>query len=115
MADSSILSVVPLVGSDSYVEDFENPAYTDLSPQYTSIVVLASSDQSGAAYVDQSIDGVNVSRTDTLAMGSDPGPQGGFSALLEVMVVLPFVRVRYTNGATAQSRFLLARRFMSTH
>jgi hypothetical protein len=108
---AGILSTTALAANGSFTASFEKVVYSDNSSMATYYVVLASSDQPGTVYVDQSTDGVNVSRSDSLATAADAGPQGGQSAMLKVAVLLQFVRARYVNGATAQGRFLLASRF----
>ncbi len=108
---SNPISNQPLAASQQFISPFEPVALNDLSEYLSYVVVLASSDVAGTVYVEQSIDSINVSRSDSLATAADPGPQGGQSALFKVQLILPFVRYRYVNGTTAQTRFLLWRRF----
>src|SRR5579872_1013186 len=108
---TAIITISTLTANSSFNGSgafLKNPAssFGQELPAY--ILVIASSDQTGTAYVDQSVDGVNVARCDPLATSADVGPQGGFSAVLKVQVALPFYRVRYTNGSTNQTRFSLA-------
>lgn len=109
------LPVAPLAASAAFTESSFSP-YPEHSGILDAdwIVVVASSDQAGTVYVDQSVDAVSVARSDDLATSADPGPQGGQSALLKVQIVLPYHRVRYVNGTTAQARFVLVKRYVPT-
>ena len=102
----------PLLANASFTSLFEFVEMDDLTAWHTYVAVIASSDQPGTLYIEQSIDGVNVSRSDSQATGADPGPQGGQSTLLKVQIIMPFVRYRYVNGATNQTRFVIWRRFV---
>ncbi len=69
------------------------------------IVGTVISDQAGTLLVEQSPDGANwdVSSSFAVAAGATEGDGQGFS----VEVVAPWTRLKYTNGATAQTVFRL--------
>jgi hypothetical protein len=59
------------------------------------------SDQAGDIYIEQSADGTNFDISSTYAITADDGK--GFKE----EVLLPYIRVRYVNGATDQTAFRL--------
>lgn len=63
---------------------------------------FAVSDQAGTLSVQQSVDGTTWHELGTQAVSANTPVQ------IEVKIVLPLVRVRYVNGATPQTSFLLA-------
>lgn len=58
-------------------------------------------DQAGTLYVDQSSDGTNFDTTTSVSVTASTG------APFSVEVVAPYGRLRYVNGATAQTVFRL--------
>ena len=103
------LSTVPLAAGATFTGNFEQvPAY-GAGIYYTWIVGLSSSDQAGTIYVEQSMDGAHPLRSDPLNTAADS--LGNQSSLLKVQMVYPYVRVKYTNGATKQTTFTLTRNF----
>lgn len=107
---ASLLSSTALGSSASFSEGFaKNPAQSIGTSLPSYLIALASSDQSGTVWIDQSVDGTNVIRSDSQATSSDNGPQGGQSGILKVEVICPYVRVRYSNGSTSQTRFSLVK------
>jgi len=65
------------------------------------IVGTVYADQAGTLYIEQGADGTNYDSVSSFSVGA--GQSFGFM----VDVVAPHVRVRYVNGATAQSAFRL--------
>lgn len=104
-----LLSTTAIAAAGNYTEAFEHILHSD-DPAY--FAVIASSDQTGTVYVDQSEDGVNAIRSDSLAVGADAGPQGGYSATLKIEIVCDYIRARYVNGATLQTRFSIVRKLL---
>ena len=77
--------------------------------------VFATSDQTGNVFIEQSVDGTNWYVTKTAAIvAAAPGNTSGSVAptgtvpVLEDLVVLPYIRAVYVNGATPQTRFVFA-------
>jgi hypothetical protein len=109
---NTFIGVGSLLGANATFtqSNFDTPTLNDLNAISTWIVATSSSDQAGTLFVDQSADGAVVERSDKLATSADAASNQ--SAMLKVQVVFPFVRVRYTNGATAQAIFfVLASRY----
>jgi hypothetical protein len=73
----------------------------DSDPATGRIVGSVYADQAGTLYVEQSPDGTNWDVVDSFSISAGAGL--GFS----VEKVCPYARVRYVNGATAQSVFRL--------
>ncbi len=80
------------------------PKQTD---RHDNLVGTVFSDQGGTLFIEQSPEGINwdVSRSIAVAGGTGQGFSEGLYA--------PFVRLRYVNGATAQTVFRLYSRFGS--
>lgn len=77
--------------------------YTD-TLGYADVVVVVKTDQasaSGGFEIDWSSDGVNLDDSDTYTLGAGIGSQYSFGAMSQ------YFRVKYTNGAIAQSAFRL--------
>ena len=77
--------------------------------------VFATSDQTGTVFIEQSVDGNSWYVTKTQATtATTPGNTTGSVAavgtvpILEDLVTLPYVRARFVNGATPQTRFVFA-------
>lgn len=66
------------------------------------IVGTAFADQAGTLYVDWTWDGVNFDGRNSIAVNASTPTPYSFD------VHAPFARIRYTNGATAQTVFRLA-------
>ncbi len=104
--------VSPLWNIETTTPLTANAVYTgswlDLgSSGYSYILALVYSDQSGTLYIEQSHDGSTVIRQDSLSYtGGDTSGN-----LMKVQVMARYVRLRYVNGATDQTTFVLTRRF----
>ena len=105
-----ILTNTPLSANGVYHSNFTP---TTSERDVYSIIAMASSNVGGTLYVEQSVDGINVIRADSLAMASytDSNGNTNYSAMLKVAIVAPFVRVSYVNGSTAQTWFVLTEVF----
>jgi hypothetical protein len=77
------------------------------SDGYRRLRASAASDQNGTLYVDQSPDNTNWYNTLSQAVTGDSSTPPK-ATVLESMVSMAFIRVRYVNGATPQANFLLA-------
>lgn len=94
-----------LTGNSTYT----GPTFT--ADRDDSIVGSVASDQSGSLFIEQSADGINWDiRTTTNITGSG---SAGTGTIINTALVLPFWRVRYTNGATNQGSFRLSIRSAS--
>lgn len=97
---SVITSTTPLAGAATYTSSAE------LSPR-SMVLVQAFSDVAGTLYLDFSIDGTNwdsvfpVGGIESVSTGS------GYLAVFPAAVGGRYIRVRYTNGSSAQSSFRL--------
>jgi hypothetical protein len=70
---------------------------------FSIITVSAASDQTGTLLLQQSADGTNWFTTDSVAITANPS----LSAKIVADVVLRYVRLVVTNGATAQTKLYL--------
>jgi len=68
---------------------------------FSRLVGTVYADQDGTLYVEQSSDGTNYDVTSSFSVTGGTGL--GFS----VEIVAPFARIKYTNGANAQTTFRL--------
>jgi len=94
------LTSTPLGANASYTETWQ-----DLySLGFANVCILATSDQSGTLYVDFTDDQVNFKTVSA-------GLTGGADATITSRIYGRYHRVRYVNGATAQTRFTLSRRY----
>lgn len=79
---------------------------TLLASRHARVRGFAASDQTGTIFIDQSLDGTTWYNVNSVAVpGSVTSPRVGVE--LESQVCMPFVRVRYVNGATPQTAFVL--------
>lgn len=69
---------------------------------------IVKSDQAGVLHCEQSIDGTNWDLDETVAVTAGTGTKFSFQ------VIAPYIRLRYTNGATDQGYFRLSSRFASS-
>jgi hypothetical protein len=69
---------------------------------FTGVTGLVTSNQAGTLYIDQSPDGTNWYTTDTIAVSASGLGKINFDILVR------YLRVRYVNGATAQTSFNLS-------
>ena len=74
---------------------------------YAYVLATIYSDVDGMLYIEQSPDSSNVDRQDNLSYTG--GDKSG--NLLKVQVMMRYIRLRYVNGATAQSVFRLGYRW----
>jgi len=72
-------------------------------------IVLSSSDQPGVLLVDQSIDGVNIARSDGLNTAVDL--IGNNSSLMVIYIGARYIRVRYINLGSSQGTLTVSLRF----
>lgn len=79
-----------------------------LTDIYTAITGSVFSDQTGTLNVDQSGDGVNLDTTTSVAYTGGATTNNSYN----VALTLPWVRLRYVNGATPQTTFRLYNRFV---
>jgi len=85
------------------------------------IAAEANSDQSGTLYIDFSEDNFNTvafsaaiaTTSQTTPTATNPFVQGtyAYNAQAHIALLARYVRVRYVNGATAQTHFQLSHRF----
>lgn len=80
------------------------PRNTNLADRITGAVF---SNVGGTLHVEQSGDGTNWDVDDTVAVAAGVGTK------FTLELVLPYVRLRYVNGATAQTSFRLYSRYSS--
>ncbi len=85
----------PLAANASWTSAVDDSPYTRFVCGY------AYSDQAGTLYVEQSPDGVNWDLADSYSVS------GGAAVRFSVEKLLPYARVRYVNGAAAQTVFRL--------
>jgi len=98
----SLLTTTPLNANATFTS-----TWFDLSSYgFGQISILATSDQSGTLWFDISDDQVNLKSISASLVG--PG-----DATILCRLYGRWCRVRYVNGATAQTRFTLSRRFMT--
>jgi len=88
-------TTTPLAANGSWTSSTDSSAYT----RY--IVGSAYADQPGTLYVEQSPDGTNWDIVDSYSVSAGAGLK------FSVEKVLPYARVRFVNGATAQTVFRL--------
>lgn len=88
-------STTPLTGSASYTSHWTN---TDVAPRLTGSVFA---DQSGTIYIEQSGDGITADVSASYTVTASTGE--GFAE----NIVLPYARIRYVNGSSAQGTFRL--------
>jgi hypothetical protein len=96
----AILTTTPLDANAS----FTSSSFDLSSYEWRHFIATVYADQAGTLYVEQSPDGTNWDISESLSVSA------GVGASLEVVIKSRYVRVRYVNGATAQSVFRLARR-----
>jgi len=97
--NNTLLTTTPLAAGETYESSWLN-----LSTMWSSyLVALVYSDQDGTLYVQQSWDGSNVHREDSLSYtgGSTSGN------MLKVQLMARYVRIKYVNGSADQSVFAL--------
>jgi hypothetical protein len=75
---------------------------TRLRERHDTVAGTVFSDQSGTLKVQQSADGTNWDLETTVAV------TGGTGAAINVALVAPFWRLKYTNGATPQTAFRIS-------
>jgi len=99
----SLLTSTPLGANAEYTSVWIDLFYNF----WTYFMATVYSDVDGTLYIEQSPDSTNVDREDSLSYtgGSKSGN------LLKVQIMMRYVRVRYVNGATAQTVFRLGRRW----
>ncbi len=98
-----------LAGGQTIETNWEQVTQSDSTAFQSWIYAVASSDQSGTLYAEQSDNGASVGLSDLLATGVDSAL--GNSARLKVQLSLAWVRIRYVNGSTPQTKFIFTRRF----
>lgn len=96
-------STTPLAASASYTGTARDGSSTG---SYNKFRARSFADQDGTLYIDQSRDGTTWRTTDSVLVGA------GETKFLEAKVVARYVRVRYVNGATAQTNFELISAFV---
>lgn len=80
---------------------FHNPAFLPL------LTAVASSDQAGTTYIDQSFDGINWDTSQSFAIGIGDNS-------FEENLIAPWIQIRYINGGTAQTYMRLFVRTVPT-
>lgn len=97
VASTANATTAPLAGGATYTGSWE-------APSRSMVIVQSFSDQAGTLYFDFSVDGVNADST---------FPVGGIATTASTPAVQPaavggrYFRIRYVNGASAQSVFRL--------
>ena len=95
-------SKTTLGGNATFTSGTQNMMHSD------AITGTVFSDQGGNLLIDQSFDGTNWDTTTTIAV------TGGTGKSFNEPTVAPYVRIRYTNGATPQNTFRLFARTRSS-
>jgi len=98
----SILTQTPLAANAEFTSDWEDLA----TKKFSYYIVTVYSDVDGTVCVQQSPNGTDVDREECISYtgGSKSGN------VIKAQIVSRYVRVKYTNGAAAQSVFRLSRR-----
>lgn len=100
-AHAEIFTTQVLAAGATYIsspKDFEHSRLGFMS-------VLAFSNQAGTLYIDQSMDGSNWDFTENVSVSANVGTK------LKSAIIARYARVRYVNGATAQTIFRLGGRY----
>lgn len=94
-------TTTPLAGNGTVIL---GPVQTDLADRITGI---AWADVAGTVFIEQSINNTNFDLSTSIPVTANTG------VAISVELVAPYVRVRYVNGAGAQTAFRLSTRFTS--
>lgn len=95
-------TTTPLGGGATWIS---RSLYTNTDDSLTGSVFA---DQAGTLYIEQSADGTNWDVSTSYAIVASTGR--GF----QEVILLPIIRVRYTNGATPQTTFRLYARMSAS-
>jgi hypothetical protein len=98
----SLLTTTPLAANASYTSVSEDRG---LNNQRT-VIAHAFADQPGTLYIEQSADGTNWDIVESISVPANTG------TALVTTVKSRYVRFRYVNGATAQTVFRFAKRYL---
>lgn len=111
----TVETTTPLAANASYTGAWVDTINTSLGY----IIAVAYSDVSGTLYIDFSDDlgatkQVAISISGSTAVPTSPKVAGVFTQEVDIKTILlaRFFRLRYVNGATTQSQFLLRRRLV---
>lgn len=105
----TLLSSTPLAANDTYTGSWFDISLVDIS----TLLVLATADQTGTLYVDYSEDKTNITISMNAACNAtvaSPVQVGtyGNEADLNVAPFSRYYRIRFVNGATLQTKFSLS-------
>jgi hypothetical protein len=98
----SLLTNTPLSANASFTSISEDRS----SYNHKTVVAHAFADQPGTLYIEQSPDGTNWDIVESISVPANTG------TALVTTVKSRSVRIRYVNGATAQTVFRLAKRYL---
>lgn len=109
---ADIITDTPLGGGATYTEPWETVIFRP-SPEGESryFAGIAAADVAGTLYIEQSVDGVNVARSVSITIGADSDSYYGFSTIYEVLILAPYMRVKFVNGLAPQTKFVITRRY----
>jgi hypothetical protein len=96
----SLLTSTPLAENASYTSSSDDRS----ARTHRTVIAHAYADQPGTLYIEQSPDGTNWDISESTSVAANTG-----TALITV-VKSKYVRIRYVNGANAQTVFRLAKR-----